>query len=228
MAGLFRTLKNLVRGKSQEMADSIADPIRDGRLAIKDSEKLIANFTSKIAKLVAQNKALQRELTEATAEVNKYQGFAEKAATSNNIDDARQSLELKAGAQKRVETLTGEIERNGQLIKNLRDQLSKARAKVASAKRSITNLEARHEGAKIRTELAKASSEFNSGDNPLASLDALENAVVERESEAEAWEELNQDGAPADESLEEKYGSSTGTDVDAELAQLMAGVKKDS
>ena len=56
--GLFKSLKNVVRGKSQDLSDAITNPIRDGKLAIADSEKLIASFTAKIARLLAQDKVL--------------------------------------------------------------------------------------------------------------------------------------------------------------------------
>lgn len=223
MASLFKSFSNLIRGKSQDLAKTMADPIRDGKLAIQDSEKMIAEFTSKIAKLIAQSKRLNRELIEAEANVTKFQGFAEKAASNENLEDARRSLELKNEAQRRVDTLRSEIARSDQLITNLRSQLSTARAKVAGARRNVVNLEARHEGAKIRTELAKASSEFNAGDNPLAALDDLEKSVNEKESEADAWEDLNMDGK-SDTALEEKYGGSS-VDVDGELAALMAKAK---
>jgi len=220
MAGLLKSFTNLIRGKSQELAKQMADPVRDSKLAIQDSEKLIADFTSRIAKLIAQTKSLTRDQKEAQADVTKYQGFAQRAADSKNIDDARSSLELKTQAQSRLDGLTGEIARNDQLVKNLRDQLSKARAKVASAKRNVVNLEARFEGAKVRQELAKASTEFNTGDSPLAALDDLEKSVNAKETEAEAWEELT-DEPGSDSSLEEKYGSGSSADVDAELAKLM-------
>ncbi|MDP8239521.1 MAG: PspA/IM30 family protein [Candidatus Hatepunaea meridiana] len=225
MAGLLKTFSNLIRGKSQDLAKKMSDPVRDSKLAIQDSEKMIADFTTRIAKLVAQNRRLQKDHKEAEADLTKYQGFAEKAVTSNSVDDARRSLELKAEVQKRFDNLTTEIARNEQLIKVLRDQLSKARAKVAGSKRNIVSLEARLEGSKIRKELAKASSDFNTGDSPLAALDDLEKAVNTEESEAEAWEELGIDDLSS-QSLEEKYGSGSSADVEAELAKMMAGSKK--
>jgi len=225
MAGLLKAFTNLVRGKSQELAKKMSDPVRDSKLAIQDSEKMIADFTTRIAKLVAQNRSLQKDHREAEAEIAKYQGFAERAVASNNVDDARRSLELKAESQKRFDYLANEITRNEQLISTLRNQLSKARAKVAGSKRNIVSLEARHEGAKIRRELAKASSEFNTGDSPLAALDDLEKAVTAQESEAEAWEELTHEDA-ASQSLEEKYSTSA-PDIDAELAKLMESAKKE-
>ena len=225
MAGLLKSFTNLIRGKSQEMAKKMADPVRDSKLAIQDSEKMIGDFTARIAKLVAQNRSLIKDKKESEDEVTKYQGFAKKAVKSENVDDARRSLELKAEAEKRLTYLTSEIARNEQLINSLRDQLSKARAKVAASKRNIVSLEARHEGSKIRKELAKASSEFNTGDSPLAALDDLEKQVNAEESEAEAWEELTHEDT-ASQSLDEKYGSGSSSDVEAELAKLMGASKK--
>ncbi len=224
MPGLLKSFSNLIRGKSQEMAKKMSDPVRDSKLAIQDSEKLIADFTARIAKLVAQNRSLMREKTEAEAELKKYQSFAEKAVGADNVDDARRALELKAEAQKRLDNLNMEYTRNEKLLSSLRDQLSRARSKVASAKRNIVGLEARHEGSKIRKELAKASSEFNAGGSPLAALDDLEKEVNAGEAEAEAWEELTTN---VDESktLEDKYGSHSKSDVDAELAKLMESKK---
>lgn len=225
MAGLLKAFTNLIRGKSQEMAKKMSDPVRDSKLAIQDSEKLISDFTARIAKLIAQNRSLIKDKKESEAEVTKYGGFAAKAVQSQNVDDARSSLELKASAEKRLTYLTTEITRNEQLINSLRDQLSKARAKVASAKRNIVSLEARHEGSKIRKELAKASSEFNTGDSPLAALDDLEKQVNAEESEAEAWEELTEEDSSS-KSLEDKYGSGSSSDVEAELAKMMEAAKK--
>jgi len=225
MAGILKAFTNLIRGKSQEMAKKMSDPVRDSKLAIQDSEKMIGDFTARIAKLVAQNRSMIKEQKESESEIAKYHGFAEKAIKSENVDDARRSLELKAEAEKRSAYLTSEIKRNDTLIKTLRDQLSKARAKVASSKRNIVSLEARHEGTKIRKELAKAASEFNTGDSPLAALDDLEKQVNADECEAEAWEELTQEDKSS-QSLQEKYGSGSSSDVDAELAKMMAASKK--
>ena len=224
MASILKSFSNLIRGKSQEMAKKMADPVRDSKLAIQDSEKLIADFTARIAKLVAQNRGMQRDRTEAEADVKKYQGFAEKAVASNSVDDARRALELKTEAQGRLDRFNTDIARNDQLISTLRDQLAKARSKVATAKRNIVGLEARNEGAKIRRELAKASSEFNAGGSPLAALDELEKEVNASEVEAEAWEELTGD-EDASQDLESKYGNGSSSDVEDELKKLMEASK---
>lgn len=220
MANLWQAIKNTIRGKSQEMADKMADPVRDGKLAISDSKVQIAKFTEQIAKLVAHNKQLEKKKSEQDADVKKYQNLAEKAAGAGNREDARQALELKAQAEARLSSTTAEVEKNQQIITTLRKNLSQARAKVAAAQSNMVGLEARREGAKVRSELAKATTEFNAGSSPLAALDDLEKAVNAEEATAEAWEELSEVDDPG-KSLEDKYGAASSSEVDDELEKLM-------
>lgn len=225
MASLFKAISNVMRGAKDDLAKSMADPVRDGKLAIADSEKQVGEFTSKIASLVAENKRLIKQRDEAAQDVEKYTRIAQKAAQAGNEADVRSSLEMKARADERVVSLTAEVEKSEQLTTMLRDQLGKARAKVAQAKSNMTRMSARVEGAKIRTELAKASSEFNAGKSPLGALDDLEKAVETQESEAEAWEEMvGMENAGSADDLSSKYDTPASA-LDDEVAKLMAASK---
>jgi len=55
----------------------------------------------------------------------------------------------------------------------------------------------------------------------LSKLNDLEKAVIEEETEAEAWDELSME-TDTGASLEEKYGSGVSLAVDDEVAKLMA------
>jgi phage shock protein A len=226
MASLLKSIGNWIRGKKDEAANKLKDPVRDGKFAIEDTEKQIAGFTQRVATLVAQNKRSQRQVKEAEEEVAKWQNIAQRAIEAGNEDDARTALEKKAQVSQRLTTMKSEIERNEKLITTLRQQLNNARARVAQAKSDHVRLSARLEGAKIRQDLANASSTFGSGDSPLAQLDDLARSVEEKETEAEALEELAGVGAESGQDLEAKYGRGGGTDVEAELQQLMAKAKK--
>lgn len=229
MAKLFKALGSWMRAKDEEAAKALADPVRDSRFAIDDSKKQIADFTGKIASLIAENKRLQRDATAAQAEVDKFQSIAQRAAGAGEEDDVRSALERQQASRERLTTLQSEIERNDGLLTQLRTQLNQARAKVAAAESNLARLGARLEGAKVREELGKASSAFNTGDSPLAALDDLERQVEEKETEAEAWEEISTDPeAEKERSLEEKYSEGSTSDVDAEVAKLMAAAKKPS
>ena len=39
MASLIKAIKNMIRGKKDSVAQSLADPVNDGKFAIEDSER---------------------------------------------------------------------------------------------------------------------------------------------------------------------------------------------
>jgi phage shock protein A len=225
MSKFLKSIGSWMRGKDAELSKSMSDPVRDGKFAIEDSKKQVKEFTIKISQLIAANKRVEKEIHSAQADVTKYQAFAEKAAGMAKEDDCRDALGLKSEAQKQVEFLTAETAKNQQIIDTLRANLNSARAKISSAERNMISLSARKEGAKVRKELSMASSKFNINDGPLSKLNDLEQAVIEEETEAEAWDELATD-TDTGSSLEAKYGTGASPDVDDEVAKLMALTKK--
>ena len=53
---VFQAVYNWFRAKNQEAAAALSDPVRDGKLAISDSEKQIEAFSSKIARSLPKRK----------------------------------------------------------------------------------------------------------------------------------------------------------------------------
>lgn len=224
MASLWKAIKNFIRGKRDQAAEKLKDDERDGLFAIQDSKKQIAEFTTKIATLMAENNRIEKRKNNADLEVQKWNSIAEKAASKGDEASTRTALQNKGNAKKTSDSLSKEIDRTKKLIDNLRGQLNSAKDRISKAESNLTTLGARNQAAKIRQELAKATTDFNSGDSPLAALDNLEKAVEKSESEAEAWEEMGEDSSP-DQALEDKYGSGS-SDVEDELAELMKKNKK--
>jgi len=220
MSKFLKSIGSWLCGKDNELSKSLSDPVRAGQFAIEDSKKQVKEFTVKISQLIAANKRVEKEIESARADVIKYQGFAEKAAGLGNEPDCREAIRLKTEAQQQVEFLMHETVKNQQIIDTLRANLNSARAKISSAERNMISLSARKEGAKVRKELSMASSKFNINDGPLSKLNDLEKAVIEEETEAEAWDELSSE-TDAGGSLEEKYGSGVSPGVEDEVAKLM-------
>lgn len=223
---LFRSIKNLFRGKADELADALADPVRDGKLAIKDSEKQIEGFTNQIAKVMAETKKLEKDLANSKKDSEKWMEVAKNAAAAGDEDAARHALEKKQMAEQRVQTLTVEVDKSQKLVAQLREQLNNSKARLSKAKNNLSRLEARSSAAEIRKEFAKAQTDFNSNRDGLAALDDLEKAVNSEEAEAEAFEELAGSTEEAkSEDILAKYSQPT-SEVDDELAALMASSKK--
>ena len=220
---ILQAVHNWFRAKNQEAAEALSDPVRDGKLAITDSESQISEFTSKIAGLIAETKNMERQLADANNDVAKYGNVAAAALRAGNEADARAAIALKQKAEQQAGTFRSQLEANKSLVSRLRDQLNTARLKVATARSNITQLQARSSAAKIRTDLAKASTEFSSKQGGLAALENLETSVNKQESEAEAYEELAGSSAAPGQELLEKYSSGDAS-VDDELQRMKAAL----
>jgi phage shock protein A len=219
--GLFKAIANWFRGKKDKAAQALADPIRDGKFAIEDSEKQVQGFQTKVAQFMAVNKQVSREMEGQRQEVEKWERIARKAASAGNEADVASAVQAKQQAEKVLAEKRKQFDQNEKIVATLRQQLQGALAKVAQAKSNYAQLVARHEGAQVRKELAKAASEFGTGGGPLAELDDLQKAVDAGETEAEAYEEMA--GATAGpKSLEDKYNTATSASVDDEVARMMA------
>jgi phage shock protein A len=221
---ILQAVSNWFRAKNMEAAEAMSDPVRDGKLAIADSEQQITEFTSKIASLIAVTKNLERQLADSKSDVAKYQAVATAALQAGNETDARSAIALKQKAQQQTDTLQAQQTANSALVTKLRDQLNNARLKVANAKSNITQLQARSSAAKIRTDLARASTEFSSKQGGLAALDNLEQSVNKQESEADAYEELGAVSSTAPgQALLEKYSTGEAS-VEDELQKMKAAL----
>lgn len=220
---VFQAIHNWFRAKNQEAAEALSDPVRDGKLAITDSEKQIEGFTSKIATLIAETKTLERQTAESASEASKYQAVAAQALQAGNEADARDAITLRQKAEQQAQAFGSQLAANKDLVLKLREQLNTARMKVAKARSNITQLQARSQAAQIRTDLAKASSELHSNKGGLAALDNLEKSVNKQETVAEAYEDLAASSAPAGQALLDKYAVGDAS-VEAELQRLKTGL----
>jgi phage shock protein A len=219
--GLLKSLSRWFRGQKDQAARALADPIRDGKFAIEDSERKVREFQSKVARFMAVNKQVHREIESQRQQVEKWTNIARKAAAAGNEADVVQAVEAKQRAEQVLGEKQKQFDQNEVIVNQLRKQMQMALSKVAKAKANYAQLVARHEGAQVRKELAQAASNFGSGEGPLAELNDLQKAVDTEETEAEAYEELaSTSTGPL--SLEDKYGGSSSATVDAEVAALMA------
>lgn len=219
MGRLIKAIINFFRGLFGAAASKLEDDVRDGRFAIEDSKKQIAEFTTKIAHLIAESKKMEKKLAASKANVEKWQSIADSAGKKQDWEGAEKALKIKSNATKEVSTLTNEINRTDKIIENLKNQLEAAKARIGNAESDITQLAARKDAADIRTGLAKAAAGLNSEDSPFANLDKLKDKVNAQEAEAEAMEEMTSGGDDAD--LEAKYGGG-GNDVSGDLEALKA------
>ncbi|MES2570380.1 MAG: PspA/IM30 family protein [Verrucomicrobiota bacterium] len=220
---LLSALSNVFRRIDEDAANALANPLRDGAMAIEDAQKQVDAFTRQIHELMTNTGMLQKQLSNAQSEVAKFDGFARRAAAAGNRDDVTEAVAAKQRAQATLDTLTNNVAANKSLEAKLRMQLADARSRIATAEMNKARLAANIGGNKLRGSLAQASVEFSSKNKGLAALDNLEKAAQKEEASANAWQELAGDtpGARAA-SLDDKYGGASAS-VNDEVERLMAG-----
>jgi phage shock protein A len=220
-SSFWKSIRNLFRSKRDEAAKAISNPVVDGHYDIIDAKKQIGEYESRVTKFVASNKQLNSKIETKEAEIKKWGEIAVRAAAQGNEVDVRKAVSTKQSLEKVAAALRDEYAKNSVHVDKLRDQLTNARERIERAEHNKVQLEARHEGAKIRKELAEASSAFSLNTGPLASLDDLEKAVLEQEAIADATEEMN--GLSSDD-LGNKYALDS-SNVDDEVNELLGRIK---
>lgn len=216
MAGFWKSLSNMFREKKDQAAEAMSDDIRDGKYAIQDAKAQISGFRGDIAKFVAANKSVDRDLKQALSDVEKWTKIHEAASEAGAADDVSAAQTELTNAKRRAVEFKKQHDTNAKAIAKLRSELSMAERKVTNAESDHVQLSARKKGATIRKELAQASSAFGTGDSPLSQLDDLRSAVEADEDEAAALEEMSVSGS---DDLASKYEVADGA-VDDSFDEL--------
>jgi len=217
--GFLKSLTNFCRGGAKKLEEKMADPTRDAEFAIEDSEKMIADFRSKIADGMGQLNLLRKRVPALETQIQNYQTIAERAVDQGSDADASQALQNKSTKEQELEGLKGQIAGFEKDVQVQRDRLNQVQNKVSQSKSKLAVNKMKHEGAKARLALSKATSDFDNN-NPLSQLDALEEAADKMEAQAEAHETLS----ASETSLEDKY-LHAGPNVSNQLAALKANRK---
>lgn len=212
MASLFNSIKNYFRQARDDAAESLADPVRDGKFAIEDATKQERQFRTEVANLIASIKEQAKDLVAVQGQEQKFDRIAKIAAANFKAGDKSAESDVRDAASKvqqarsRIAELQKQIEQSRAIEANLRTQLDNVRNKIARAEQNHATLSARHKSAQIRRSLSAAAAKISQGGGGLSALDDLEKAVNKEEAHAEAYEEMAVASAS---SLEDKYAGAT-------------------
>lgn len=217
--GIWTSIKNFFRAQKDDAAKALANPIRDGKYAIKDSEEQILKFKSALADHIASNKGLTRQLLEAKKNVEKYTKLMDLAVAADKNDDVRTISASLLSAKEIALGLKKEIDKNNNLIDSFKAQIDAAERKVDRAEQQFTQLSLRSKSVELRESLIASADGLTGIESPLAMLDEFSKQVEEKEDVLDAREELS--STPM-ERLEADYSSFDSTSVDAEYSSTFS------
>ena len=203
------------------LLDKCEDPEKMIDQYMRNLESDLGKVKAETASVMAEETRCKRELDECTADVAKYQSYAEKALKAGNEADARTFLEKKQQLVSKQATLQ-------QTYNIAADNAAKMRQMHDKLTNDIESMETRKDAIKGKVATAKAQAHMNkmtSGVNTDASVSAFDRMEAKANKmldEANAEAELNE-GVHSTDDLADKYASG-GNDVsvDDELARMKA------
>ena len=220
--GILSRFKDIMSANINALLDKCEDPEKMIDQYMRNLESDLGKVKAETASVMAEATRAKRELDECSAEIAKYQSYAEKALTAGNESDARTFLEKKQQLVSKQATLQ-------QAYNLAADNAAKMRQMHDKLCKDMQSLEARRDSVKAKVAAAKAQERMNKIGSSVSgvgtSMDAFSKMEAKADKmldEANAMAELNQSGRDNTvENLKDKYTVSSPA-VDDELAAIKA------
>ena len=147
--GILTRFKDIMSANINALLDKCEDPEKMIDQYMRNLESDLGKVKAETASVMAEETRCKRELDECTADVAKYQSYAEKALQAGNEADARTFLEKKQQLVSKQATLQ-------QTYNIAADNAAKMRQMHDKLCKDIQSLEARRDAVKAKVAAAKA------------------------------------------------------------------------
>jgi phage shock protein A len=218
--GIFKRVGDIISANLNEMVEKYEDPIKMLRQAVGEMEDSIADSRRSVAKTMATEKLVARELANNERQLKQWQSRAEAAVEAGDDALARKALQRKREHEKILASLRDHHTAAFDSSQSMRRELEAMQAKLGEAKRRLGSLCARQRAADVRVRAKAASVQPNLNCDAFVKFDRLREKVEMAEAEAEAMQEL----------VDNDYSTSTtnvateidiaDVEVESELAKL--------
>lgn len=224
---IFKRIQDIISANLNDLVAGYENPEQLLRQAVGEMEDAIHKARPDVAKAMANEKTISRELSANSSQYSTWEDRAHSAVESGDDKLARKALERKREYEKIVAALRDQHVAAQEASQMLRRQLEAMEAKLADAQRRLSTLVARNRAAEIRTKMATSEVAVKLDENDaFAKFDRLSKKVEMAEAEAEAMAELARDRKSTESSgFEADEPNSSDLDIDAELAALKKGMK---
>jgi phage shock protein A len=218
--GVFTRFKDIISSNINSMLDKAEEPEKMIRLMIQEMEETSVELKAACAGLMADQKRIAREQSQALARLELWEDRAKLALDKGREDLAREALLEKLAAQRLSEGLERERDRFAIMIEQAREDIEQLDVKLESAKERQRSLAKRHVRADQRIKVRSNVSRVQSAD-VMMRFDQFEQRIERMEAEAEL-------GAPRqNRNLEQEFALLEGGDeVEAQLASMRSSSDK--
>jgi phage shock protein A len=199
--GIFKRLQDIISANLNELVDGMENPEAMLRQAVDEMEIAIGESKREVAKAMANEKLVQRDLEANRQLVRDWQARAEKAVQARDDALARMALGKKQEYAGIVSALEEQSTSAAETTVLLRQQLEAMQNKLGEAKLRLGTLSARLKAAEVRTKVHAAGSDIQLDQSAFQKFDRMKAKVERAEAEAEAMRDLDRSlasgGSPA-------------------------------
>lgn len=191
--GLFKRFNDIIAANLNELVDRFEDPEKGLRQAVREMEEAIQAATTETAKVLANQKRLEKDVSRTEFDIQRWNSSAEQFVDQKDDGGARQSLVRAADAARLLNSLNEQLSLATEASNVLRDQLAGMRSKLDEAKRELATLSARNKAAEIRKSAIASTNRVGQSvvdSSAFNKFDRLREKVEAAEAEAEALAEI--------------------------------------
>jgi phage shock protein A len=215
---IFSRIADILKANINDMIDKAEDPEKMVKQLIIEIEQDVDEATQALGQAMGSQKMAQKELADALAKSADWNDKAKLALKAGNEDLARKALECKVAVDTQIEPLQKSYDEISKSVDKMKDQVQTLKMKLDEARARQQVLIARAKMADAATSVAATINTTNI-DSAFAKLDKLERKIVEKESVAEAYADINSAEVDANEQFAEMAHNAA---IDGELERLKA------
>lgn len=221
--GIFQRIGDIAKSNINDLLDKAEDPEKMVKQIIIDMQKELNVATQNLGKAKSSEMLAKRQLDNAKKISQDWENKAKAALSQGNQELAREALSRKvkadedvAGYQQMYDSISAQTAEIDRQVKELQNKLNEAKSKQAM-------LIARSQMADTKKNIAKSQGSFD-GSSALEKFNRMEEKVMRKEAEADAYNEIATGGS-AETDLNDSFAEiEKNAKVEEELARLMASM----
>ena len=214
----FRRLNRMVSANMHDLLDRCENPERALRHSVREMEDALRNALERAAKVVAQERLLERDREQHRALSKLANERAESFVKANQVEAAKNQLQIRRTHEAAIESLTQQIQDTARLSTTLRKRITDMQRKLELARTQVTVLGARQEATQAQRVLLSEVGALDESACALSRFDRLSRRILQAEAETEALVELTTGVRNAGDDSDDT------AEIDAEIAAIKARV----
>jgi phage shock protein A len=222
--GIFQRISDILSANMNEMVEGWEDPEMMLKQAIQEMQQSIEESKRNVARTMANEKIVAKELLSNQQHAELWQSRAEQAVEAGDDALGKKALSRKQEHDKVVAALLDQHSAAQEASVTLRRQLEGMQAKLVDAKRQLGTLSARKKAADVRARVQLGNLNPQLNHDAFAKFDRLRDKVEMAEAEADALRELATSTSAAD--AFEAETSNADLEIEAELLELKKKLRK--